>query len=219
MLHRTRLLLARVVWVCPLFTAAAADLPFWRTKERFRLRVLAGEPVVAVSSHEAGKGQRRLTIIGGGRVRAPRDFTWNFARRLERVARLSRYVERAEPNPAGDRLHLVFRALGVKAEFDLAVKRDDDRHRLRFDVIGGPLGGLGADLDFAVVSPKETELSIDGDYAYRDSFLKETLLTVGLEGVFKMVATELRDGVVAEALNVDNFGPPVEHSAAPHEGG
>lgn len=172
----------------------AAELPFWKTKDKFVTRVREGEVVVSVASHAAdGPGAKRvLTVNGGGRVKAPLAYTYEFARQLDCVARTSGYVTSAELK--GDRLKVQFGALGIRAAFEVLVVADEKTNALNFTVIGGPLDGLKSRIEFVKLNDRLTEVGIDGSFSTAHR-VKGALVGLGLEGVFKHMAERLRDAV------------------------
>jgi hypothetical protein len=175
--------------------AGADSAPFWKAKEKAYSRVENGEILVSVHSEKP-----LMAINGGGQVRAPRDFVYNFAKDFNHIENLGVYVDHSHYDAEAGTVALSMSALGKHAEFLVRVQSfdDEDPRRIAFTITQGPLSGLHADLTFrTLTAPAKSEVGIHGEYRYTDQALYKFLLEMGMEMVFRRMAERLRDQVQA----------------------
>ena len=179
--------------------AHAGPKPFWQAKDKVYERVKSGEIIVAVTSASPEAPlKNRLTINGGGWVRAPRDFVFEYAQDFDKLARLSGFIEKSAYDKDGGNIRLTVSALGYKAELKAKVAsvRDADPKRIEFEVVEGVVKGMRNQILFVnPESPGKTEVAIQGEYRYDTFPIPKAFLEFGMEVVFQKMAARLRQQV------------------------
>lgn len=176
--------------------APPAGQPFWKSKDKVYQRIQNGEVIVSVAAAAPAPPQaKRLTIQGGGHVRAPRDFVFTYARDFDQIARLSGFIQKSKYNKDDQTIDISVSALGHTADLRLAVKTEAEAapKAIEFEVIRGPLTGMKNRVTFAELSkPTLSEVGIAGEYRYDQFPIPQFFLEFGMEVVFQKIATRLR---------------------------
>ncbi|MBX3021334.1 MAG: SRPBCC family protein [Bdellovibrionales bacterium] len=191
-----------VLFFATIALAADAAEPFWKAKEKVYKRIQNGDIVVSVTTVKPEPPfKRKLSINGGGQVRAGRDFVFNYAQDFAQVARLSGFIEKSYYDSSAQTLRLSVAAMGHRAELKLQVKAQAEAEpkRVEFTVVEGPLKGMRNTISFTPLSAGKTEVGIEGFYSYDEFPIPKFFLEFGMEVVFQKIATRLRQQAEAAA--------------------
>ena len=178
-----------------LFLVPALAAPFWQAKEKYHERVRNGEVLVSVHENKSA-GARRLTVEGGARVHAAKDFVIRASRDYERLARLTGYVEEAHFDASSGVLAVKLAAYGRRAKMDVKMQNLDDG--VGFQVVEGALTGLAMRLHVTSLAPENCEVGIEGEFAYEKFPLPRFFVEFGMEVIFKRMAWRLRHQVESD---------------------
>lgn len=174
----------------------AVSPPFWKAKQRFYSRIKDGEIIVSVQKVTpavSSSFKNSLKILGGGWIKAPRDFVFAFARKFDQIAMLSGFVEKATYHSENATLDLVLSVFGHRADLVIGINahEETDPKQIEFSLLKGPLKGLRSQVSFASVEGK-TEVGMDGIYSYDEFPIPRLFLEFGLEVMFQKMAARLR---------------------------
>lgn len=180
--------------------AAAAETPFWKSKEKVYERIREGEVIVSVKSEAGPKGEaaHRLRVRGGGQVRAPRDFVFKKALEFENLVKVSDYIRRAKYDAPEQKLALEMGAFGYDAKMTLKLKVDESAKRVGYEVIDGSLTGMTGEFEFVEVGGEKTDVGILSDYPYEKLGFPAFFAEFGFEVIFQRLAVNLRSHVENE---------------------
>lgn len=176
----------------------AADLPFWKAKEKWVERVQNGEVVVSVTSHnKEGSPKHVMVLSGGGHVHVPCAYVFKEVQNYEEMAKTSGYIRDAKYDPGTHTLTFTvaafFYASTMKAK--LEIKSDAQPVWLESTLLNGPMQGLVYRLTFSALTAKKCEVALSGEYGYDVFPIHRLFLEWGMEAVFQGVAKRLRSHV------------------------
>lgn len=181
-------------------SASAADLPFWKAKEKVYERVKNGEIIVAVKSQsvsEPGTAKNLMTIHGGGHTGAPIDFVYAKATDFEQLGKVSGYIKSARFDADQGVLEITVAAFGFEGKMKLILQLHPPQ-RIEFLVASGSMQGMTGTILLTSLSPLKTEVGVETRFRYNDFPAPRVFLEFGLEVVFQRMAARLRAYVEEE---------------------
>lgn len=181
-----------------LCVSSAADLPFWKTKEKWIERVQNGDVVVSVRSHDKeGSPKHVMVLSGGGHVHVPCTYAFKEVQNYEEMAKISGYLRDSKYDSATHTLTFTvsafFYASTMKAKME--VKSESKPLWLESTLLNGPMQGLFYRLTFTELDSKKCEIGLSGEYAYDVFPIHRLFLEWGMEAVFQGMAKRLRSHV------------------------
>jgi uncharacterized membrane protein len=181
-------------------SASAADLPFWKAKEKVYERVKNGEIIVAVKSQsvtEPGVAKNLMVIHGGGHTGAPIDFVYRKATDFERLGQVSGYIKSAKFEADKRELEIVVGAFGFEGKMKLNLQFHPPR-KIEFLVASGSMQGMTGVIELTSLTPLKTEVGVEALFRYDQFPAPRVFLEFGLEVVFQRMAARLRAYVEEE---------------------
>ena len=185
-------------WLVCLLTfasAAAAEQPFWRAKEKAYKRIREGEILVSVATvpNPAPPPKNALRAAGGGVVAAPRAFVFETASDYERIARTSDYVKSVRYNAATSAVTIEMEAFGHKGHFVVEVHAHPglEPMRIEYKIIEGPLAGMSGEVNFTNLG-RACEVGFTGEFKGDEFPIPRVFLEFGFEVILQKMAARVR---------------------------
>lgn len=174
--------------------AVPSEKPFWQTKEKAIERIKDREILVVVKS--APKDQGKLLLAqGGGRVKAPAEFTFQRAQDYEQLPNHTRFIEEAVFNQKAQELTIKVSAFGYRDRFRIKLDVRDklDPKEVGYEVIEGSLKGFRGLFWFQPLDSKTSEVGLEGRLIYDTIPVPKIFIEFGMEVVMQRLAGKLRE--------------------------
>ncbi len=170
---------------------------FWDEKPEIskRMRTERYIPVSVISKDD--KGSVIWWMKGAGRVEAPAEYVFNYARDMKKLAQQKEHFEDIQWKAESSELFFKLKALGKSIKFRLKIweTKTTGEFILHFHFSEGPLSGSEGVVIVKEVARQEAQVSLvlyhEGDLFSFGNFI----MSIAVEGVLHHMAESLRSSV------------------------